>query len=79
LGSGPSQFEHSEVLADQETSLRLWEGLRDNPASVEPIEFARCHWEVVARFGRFPHRNAILGRSSSPEELAFWEQPGSYC
>lgn len=71
-------FEHSEVLADQETSLRLWEGLRDDPASVGPIEFARRHWEIVARFGRFPHRNAILGRSSSPEELAFLEQPGSH-
>lgn len=71
-------FEHSEDLADQEAGLRLWDGLRDDLASAGAIEFARRHWEVIARFGRFPHRNAILGRSSSPEELAFLEQPGSH-
>ncbi|TAD76434.1 MAG: DUF924 domain-containing protein [Oscillatoriales cyanobacterium] len=70
-------FEHSESLTDQETCLRLWEDLRDDPASAGAIEFARRHWEVVARFGRFPHRNEVLGRSSSPEELAFLAQPGS--
>jgi len=70
-------FEHSESLADQETSLRLWDGLRDHPASAGAIDFARRHWDVVTRFGRFPHRNALLGRSSTPEELEFLPQPGS--
>ena len=58
---------HSEDLADQDESVRLFEsgGLEDN------ARFARHHRELVRRFGRFPHRNAILGRESTPEELAY--------
>ena len=41
------------------------------------LDYARRHRDVIARFGRFPHRNAILGRASSPEELAYLGQPGS--
>jgi uncharacterized protein (DUF924 family) len=41
------------------------------------LEFAIRHREIIERFGRFPHRNAVLGRDSTPEELAFLEQPGS--
>ena len=63
-------FEHSESLDDQELSLRLFEG---NPNA----EWAHKHWEIVRRFGRFPHRNAALGRASTPEEIAFLNQPGS--
>jgi len=63
-------FEHSELLADQELSLRLFEGN-------ENLEWARRHWEIIKRFGRFPHRNAILGRASTPEEIAFLKTPGS--
>ena len=63
-------FEHSESLADQELSMRLFEG---NPN----FEWARKHWEIIRRFGRFPHRNAALGRASTPEELAFLKEPGS--
>jgi len=63
-------FEHSEALADQEESMRLFQG---NPN----LEWARKHWEIVRRFGRFPHRNAALGRESTREELEFLEQPGS--
>ncbi len=63
-------FEHSEALEDQELSLRLFEG---NPN----FEWARKHWEIVRRFGRFPHRNAALGRESTTEEIAFLLQPGS--
>src|SRR6185503_6274143 len=63
-------FEHSEALEDQELSMRLFEG---NPN----IEWARKHWEIIRRFGRFPHRNAALGRASTPEEIAFLKEPGS--
>jgi uncharacterized protein (DUF924 family) len=63
-------FEHSENLQDQEQSLRLFEGN-------ENLEWARKHYEIVRRFGRFPHRNAALGRASTPEEIAFLGQPGS--
>lgn len=63
-------FEHSENLADQETALKLFEGHAN-------YEWARKHWEIVQRFGRFPHRNAVLGRHSTPAELEFLKGPGS--
>lgn len=63
-------FEHSESLADQETSLQLFSGHPNH-------EWALKHWEIVKRFGRFPHRNAALGRASTPEEIEFLRQPGS--
>ncbi len=66
-------FEHSESLADQARSVSLFEKL-GNPVY---IEFARAHYDVIARFGRFPHRNSILKRQSTPEEEAFLSQPGS--
>ncbi|MDD5331148.1 MAG: DUF924 domain-containing protein [Sulfuricella sp.] len=58
---------HSEDLADQDLSVQLFERaqLADN------LRFARHHRELIRRFGRFPHRNAILGRKSSPEEIAY--------
>jgi uncharacterized protein (DUF924 family) len=66
-------FEHSENLADQERSVALMAGLGD----AEWLDYARRHRDVIARFGRFPHRNAILGRASTPEEEAFLREPGS--
>jgi uncharacterized protein (DUF924 family) len=66
-------FEHSESLADQERSVALMVGLGD----AEWLDYAVRHRDVVARFGRFPHRNAILGRASTPEEEAFLREPGS--
>ena len=63
-------FEHSESLEDQELSLRLFEGNAN-------FEWARKHCEIIRRFGRFPHRNAALGRASTPEEIEFLKQPGS--
>ena len=63
-------FEHSESLADQELSMRLFEGNAN-------FEWARKHWEIIKRFGRFPHRNAALGRASTPEEIEFLKTPGS--
>ncbi len=64
---------HSEDLAMQELGLPLFERHTD----ARTAAFARRHQAVIARFGRFPHRNQALGRPSSPEELAFLQQPGS--
>lgn len=66
-------FEHSEDLADQNESVRLFEALGDP----EFLDFAIQHRDIIAHFGRFPHRNAILGRDSTAAEKAFLEQPGS--
>lgn len=71
-------FEHAEDLATQEESLRLFRGLaKDDPALADLVVWAERHHAVVARFGRFPHRNAILGRTSTPQEEAFLREPGS--
>jgi len=64
---------HSEDLADQERCVELFRAL----GNAYSLGFAEQHRDIIARFGRFPHRNAILGRASSPEELAFLTQPGS--
>lgn len=66
-------FEHSEVLAEQERSVALVGTLGD-PGT---LDYAKRHRDIVARFGRFPHRNAILGRMSTPEEAAFLRKPES--
>ncbi|RAI58374.1 DUF924 family protein [Roseicella frigidaeris] len=73
-------FEHGEALADQDLSVALFEGLRDDPVHAAPggsIDYAWRHRAVIRRFGRFPHRNAILGRPSTPEEEAYLAQPGA--
>lgn len=70
-------FEHAEDRAAQAESLRLFERLRGDPGSAGTIAYAQRHYAVIERFGRFPHRNAILGRASTPEELAFLATPGS--
>jgi uncharacterized protein (DUF924 family) len=59
-------FQHSEDLGDQDRALLLFTEIRDD----EQIKYARHHRDVIAKFGRFPHRNAILGRASRPEEIA---------
>jgi uncharacterized protein (DUF924 family) len=69
-------FEHSESLADQDDSVRLFRALADDGLP-SALDWAERHREVIRRFGRFPHRNAILGRVSSAEELEFLRQPGS--
>jgi len=66
-------FEHSEALEEQERCIALFEGLGD----AELLKWAKAHYDIIARFGRFPHRNAALGRVSTAEEIAFLEQPGS--
>ena len=70
-------FEHSERLEDQERALALFASNADDPQRENTLRFARRHHEIVARFGRFPHRNVVLGRPSTPEEEEFLKQPGS--
>ena len=70
-------FEHSEVLVDQERACALCAPLRAHPETDDAYRYAVAHRDIVRRFGRFPHRNAILGRASTPEELEFLKQPGS--
>jgi uncharacterized protein (DUF924 family) len=70
-------FEHAEDRASQQESLRLFAGLRDDSDSKSNIDYARRHYEIIARFGRFPHRNQILGRQSTTQEIGFLKQPGS--
>jgi uncharacterized protein (DUF924 family) len=71
-------FEHAEDLAHQRTSVQLFEQLgRDEPALAGLTEWAQRHLDIVARFGRFPHRNAALGRTSTSDEIGFLQQPGS--
>ena len=71
-------FEHSEALADQERSLALFGALATNaPTAAGFLDYAQRHHEVIVRFGRFPHRNAALGRVSTPEEKDYLAQPGS--
>jgi uncharacterized protein (DUF924 family) len=66
-------FEHSEALADQERAVALIAALGD----AEYTRYAIAHRDVIARFGRFPHRNGILGRISPPEEITYLAQPGN--
>jgi uncharacterized protein (DUF924 family) len=73
-------FEHSERMADQDLSVALFEGLRDDPIHRAPggaIDFAWRHRAVILRFGRFPHRNASLGRASTVAEAAYLAEPGA--
>jgi uncharacterized protein (DUF924 family) len=71
-------FEHAEDRAMQHESLRLFVALTAADASLSDFEnYARRHAEVIERFGRFPHRNAIVGRESTVEEVQFLQQPGS--
>jgi uncharacterized protein (DUF924 family) len=65
-------FEHAEDLASQRRALALFRA-RDP----DNVEYARRHYRIIARFGRFPHRNAILGRESTAEEIEFLKRPGS--
>jgi uncharacterized protein (DUF924 family) len=64
-------FEHSEEIADQDRSVALTAAL----GNADWAEFARKHRDVIARFGRFPHRNAALGRESTAAEIAFGLEP----
>lgn len=75
-------FEHSEVMAHQNRCVKLMRALVEAEPELSEdlkggLDYAIRHREVIERFGRFPHRNKILGRQSTPAEKAFLEQPGS--
>ncbi|HQR12152.1 MAG TPA: DUF924 family protein [Casimicrobiaceae bacterium] len=70
-------FEHAEDRNAQRRSLELFGSLAAETGLDAPLAWARKHAEVIERFGRYPHRNALLGRASTPEEVLFLEQPGS--
>jgi len=71
-------FEHAEDAFMQERAVELFSALAaEHPGFDEMLDYAHRHREVIARFGRFPHRNEILGRASTPEEIEFLRQPGS--
>jgi uncharacterized protein (DUF924 family) len=70
-------FEHSESPEDQLKACELTAPLDAFPETSDAHRYAVLHHEIVKRFGRFPHRNAILGRVSTPDELEFLKQPGS--
>jgi uncharacterized protein (DUF924 family) len=69
-------FEHSEQLADQRESLRLFGELAQQGLA-GPLVWAQKHFDVIARFGRYPHRNPLLGRASTAAEMEFLRQAGS--
>jgi uncharacterized protein (DUF924 family) len=71
-------WQHSENLEDQLQSVKLFQALAAaDPQLESAYQYAVKHWRVIRQFGRFPHRNTILGRESTPEEVEFLKQPGS--
>jgi uncharacterized protein (DUF924 family) len=68
-------FQHSEALDDQIRSVALFKTLPNVPWRDEVVDYAIRHHDMIARFGRFPHRNPVLGRVSTVEEMAFLEGP----
>lgn len=70
-------LEHSESLADQERCLALMREIAVFPETADLPKWAQAHLDIIRRFGRFPHRNAALGRESAAAELAFLGEPGS--
>ena len=65
-------FEHSEDLADQERGIAFYKAAGD----ADGLKWAKIHADIIRRFGRFPHRNAVLGRVTTPEEQAFLDGGG---
>ena len=69
-------LEHSESLTDQEACIGLFEALQVETGDTEGLKWALLHRDIIARFGRFPHRNAALGRTTSAAEQAFLDEGG---
>lgn len=70
-------FEHAEDLVMQDRAVELFMALEAFPATSGLAQWAEKHRVIIRRFGRFPHRNAALGRQSTAEEIAFLQEPGS--
>jgi uncharacterized protein (DUF924 family) len=69
-------YEHSELLADQEAGLVLFEALLKDTGDADSLKWAIAHRDIIARFGRFPHRNKALGRTTTEAEQAFLDGGG---
>lgn len=71
-------FEHAEDIDHQNRAIALFTALaRDEPSLASSVDWARRHRDIIVRFGRFPHRNEVLGRDSTLEEAQFLTEPGS--
>ena len=70
-------FEHAEDLSMQQRALQLFGDISEDAAYADLLVWCRKHYDIIARFGRFPHRNALLQRASSAAEEEFLAQPGS--
>jgi len=70
-------FEHSEEMPDQEFSVQLFRAMPDVSDKARWLDYAIRHQEIIARFGRFPHRNEILARPSTPEEHEYLQEADS--
>jgi uncharacterized protein (DUF924 family) len=70
-------FVHAESIAAQARSIELFTRLRSDTGLSDPLHWAERHAAVIRRFGSYPHRNAILGRTSTADEIAFLGEPGS--
>jgi len=68
-------FEHAEEIAAQDESVRLMEALPPAPWRDRVVRYAHLHRDVIAQYGRFPHRNVVLGRESTPAELEYLARP----
>lgn len=69
-------FEHSEALVDQDRAITLFETAAKETGDQDSLKWAIMHRDIIVRFGRFPHRNACLGRVTQPEEQAFLDEGG---
>lgn len=69
-------FEHSEDLADQDESVRLFTALKDDAGDAESLKWAVLHRDIIVKFGRFPHRNPALGRITTPNEQTWLDDGG---
>lgn len=70
-------LEHSENLENQRQAVALFRKIKDDSETADSYPYALRHYEIIERFGRFPHRNQILGRKTTPKEAKFLDQPGS--
>jgi uncharacterized protein (DUF924 family) len=70
-------FEHSETLEDQHLAVELNQQLTEYPECKDALKYAILHLKIIEQFGRFPHRNKILGRETTPKEAEFLKQPNS--
>ena len=69
-------YEHSEDMGDQDEAVRLCAALKEAEGDADTLKWAELHRDIIVRFGRFPHRNAALGRRTTPSEQAFLDEGG---